>query len=346
METKYINYKENPNNDFLQEAGNAIKNGKLVIFPTETVYGIGANGLDENAVKRIFETKGRSSDNPLILHIADLSMLNSVAKDISTTEQKLINAFFPGPFTLILNRQNIVPNIVTAGLDTVAVRMPSNDIAQKLILLAGVPIAAPSANISGKPSGTNIEDIRNELMNKVEYIIDNGSCNIGLESTVVRVIDNIPTILRPGKITAENIKSIVGDVKIDSNVLQKYDNTKTVLSPGIKYRHYSPNTKCILVYSTNNDNMVTKINELVKETPNSLVISCLENVDNFHSRYVLNIGESTNFEEIAKNIFSILRKVDNYNVDLVIIQGVAQNGLGLAIMNRLLRACEYNYIEC
>lgn len=345
MEAKYINFKENPNEDFLIEAGKAIKNGKLVVFPTETVYGIGANGLDEIAVKRIFTAKGRNPNNPLILHIADLSMLDTITENISSIERKLINTFFPGPFTIILNRKKIVPDVVTAGLDTVAVRMPSNPIAKQLIMASGVPIAAPSANISGKPSGTNVEDIKNELIDKVEYIIDDGVCNIGLESTVVRVIDGIPTILRPGKITASEIKSIAGNVKIDSKVFEKCDESTVVLSPGMKYRHYAPNTKCVLVYSSDNDTLVSKINELVKETPNSLVISCLENADNFHSKYVLNIGSIDNLEEISKNVFSTLRKVDNYNVDLVIIQGIAQDGLGLAIMNRLLRACEYNYIE-
>lgn len=346
METKYINFKENSNNDFLIEAGSALRSGKLVIFPTETVYGIGANGLDETAVKRIFEAKGRNPDNPLILHIVKMSMLDTIAQNISTVERKLINAFFPGPFTIILNKKSIVPNAVTAGLDTVAVRMPSNSVAKELILSAGVPIAAPSANISGKPSGTNIEDIKCELMNKVEYIIDDGPCNIGLESTVVRVIDGVPTILRPGKITAEEIKEVAGSVKIDKNVFEKCSQNTKVLSPGMKYRHYAPNTKCVLVYSPNNDNLVAKINELVEETPNSLVISCLENADSFHSKYVFNIGQSDNLEEISKNVFSTLRKVDAYHVDLIIIQGVAQVGLGLAIMNRLLRACEYNYIEC
>lgn len=345
MEAKYINFKDQPDEEFLQEAGQALKNGKLVVFPTETVYGIGANGLDETAVKKIYEAKGRNYGNPLILHIADLSMLDSIAQDISPIEKKLINAFFPGPFTIILNKKNAVPNIVSANLDTVAVRMPNNNIAKTLILSAGVPIAAPSANISGKPSGTNIEDIKTELINKVDYIIDNGLCNIGLESTVVRVIDNTPTILRPGKITLEEIEKVAGSAKIDDNILKECTENTKVLSPGMKYRHYSPNTKCVLVYSSNNENLVNKINELVKETPNSLVVSCLENVDRFHSNYVLNIGSINNLDEISQNVFSTLRKVDNYHVDLVIIQGFSNKGLGLAIMNRLLRACEYNYIE-
>ncbi len=246
--------------------------GKLVVFPTETVYGIGTNGLNENAVKKIYEAKGRNSDNPLILHICDYNMLSKITKNISSVEKKMIDTFFPGPFTLILDRTDIVPNIVTAGLDTVAVRMPNNEIARKIIEASGVPIAAPSANISGKPSGTIVSDILDELGNKVDYIIDGGPCNIGLESTVVRVIDDVPTILRPGKITKEEILNIVNKVAIDKHVFEKCSSNQ-VLSPGMKYKHYAPNTKCILIYSKDNNKLVEKINDIIKDTPNSLVIS-------------------------------------------------------------------------
>ena len=190
----------------LEEAGQVIRNGGLVLFPTETVYGLGANGLNSEAVKNIYVAKGRSSDNPLILHISDIEMLGKIAKDISDVEFKLMNAFWPGPFTIILNKTDVVPSVVAGGLDTVGVRMPNNEIAKNLIKYADVPIAAPSANISGRPSGTNVEDIDQELKDRVDYIIDGGECQIGVESTVVRVIDGIPHILRPGKITAEEIK--------------------------------------------------------------------------------------------------------------------------------------------
>jgi len=207
---KILDFKNSNEYEKIEEAGNIIKNGGLVLFPTETVYGIGANGLDENAVKKIFIAKGRKQDNPLILHVSDYEMLKEISKDINETEQKLIEEFWPGPFTIILERTEKVPDIVTGGLTTVGIRMPENIIAQKLIKYSNVPIAAPSANISGKPSGTRIEDILEELKEKVDYIIDGGECKIGLESTVVRVIDNIPHILRPGKITAEQIKKVAG----------------------------------------------------------------------------------------------------------------------------------------
>ncbi len=346
MKAKYIDLRRNYDNSIFDEIGQAIRDGKLVVFPTETVYGIGANGLDETAVQKIYEAKGRSSDNPLILHISSLDMLDKITKDISFVEKKLIDAFFPGPFTIILNRTNIVPDVVTSRLDTVAVRMPENKIARKIIEATGVPIAAPSANISGKPSGTIVEDIIDELGDKVDYIIDGGMCNIGLESTVVRVIDNVPTILRPGKITKEQILEIVGKVAVDKHIFEKCDSSQKVLSPGMKYRHYAPNTKCVMVYSDDNYSLVNKINDLAKDNPNSLVISTSENISKYNSKYVLDVGHRNNLEEISKNIFTTLRKVDTYNVDLVIIEGVSRTGLGLAIMNRLIRACEYNYIEC
>lgn len=346
MKAKYIDLRNTNDYSSLKEIGNEVKNGKLVVFPTETVYGIGTNGLNSNSVLKIYKAKGRSSDNPLILHISNLDMLHSIAKNISDMEYTLINAFFPGPFTLILNKTDIVPNEITANSDTVAVRMPTNTIAKALIEYAGVPIAAPSANISGRPSGTNIEDIIEELSDKVDYIIDGGDCNIGLESTVVRVINDIPTILRPGKITKEDILRVAKKVAIDKHIFEKCDMDEVVLSPGMKHKHYAPNTKCILVYSSSNNNLINKINELLQDNSNSLVISTSENIDKYNSKYILDVGSTYNLEEISKNIFTTLRKVDLYNVDLVIIEGVAKEGLGLAIMNRLVRACEYNYIEC
>ena len=335
----------------LKDAGNIIRNGGLVLFPTETVYGLGANGLDTEAVKKIYIAKGRSSDNPLILHICDIEMLSKIAKDISDIEFSLMNAFWPGPFTIILNKTDIVPLTVSGGLQTVGVRMPSNDIARNLIKYSEVPIAAPSANISGRPSGTNIHDIFPELASKVNYIIDGGDCNIGLESTVVRVIDGIPHILRPGKITAEDIKAVAGDVVVDSHVLGKLEPNAKVLSPGMKYRHYAPSTKCVMVYSENNEKIKAKIESLASDKKNKkVVIMCLSNnVKELQEKLgeeveILDMGE--NLEEMSKNVFTDLRKADTFDADLIIVQGVSSDGLGLAIMNRLLRACSYNIYRC
>lgn len=351
----------------LEKAGQIIKNGGLVLFPTETVYGLGANGLDAEAVKKIYTAKGRNSDNPLILHISDIEMLGKIAKDISDVEFSLMNAFWPGPFTIILNKTDLVPSVVAGGLDTVGVRMPSNEIARNLIKFSNVPIAAPSANISGRPSGTNIEDIYQELGDKVDYIIDGGDCNIGVESTVVRVIDGVPHILRPGKITAEEIQEIAGNVIIDKHILGKLEADSKVMSPGMKYKHYAPNTKCVLVYDKDNSTLQNKIKDIIdnclsqKQKP--LVMCLSENAKYFKDVYSKelnkdnsNYNDTSNIENVeifdmgvslddmSKSIFTDLRKADKCNVDLIIIQGVSPNGLGLAIMNRLLRACNYNVI--
>ena len=311
----------------LEEAGQVIRNGGLVLFPTETVYGLGANGLNSEAVKNIYVAKGRSSDNPLILHISDIEMLGKIAKDISDVEFKLMNAFWPGPFTIILNKTDAVPSVVAGGLDTVGIRMPSNEIAKNLIKYADVPIAAPSANISGRPSGTNVEDIDQELK------------------------DGIPHILRPGKITAEEIKEIAGSVIIDKHILGKLDVNEKVMSPGMKYKHYAPNTKCVLVYNENTEILRANICKIVGDcyTSNKVpLVMCLdENAEFLKNMYqnlqIFNLGSS--LDEMSKNIFTDLRKADKTNADLIIIQGVSTDGLGLAIMNRLLRACNFNIIR-
>ncbi len=342
---KYIYLKNTTDYSKLKVAGEIIKQGGLVLFPTETVYGLGANGLDEDAVKKIYIAKGRKQDNPLILHVSNFDMVSKIAKDISDIEYTLMKTFWPGPFTIILNRTKIVPDIVTAGLDTVGVRMPSGEIARALISYAEVPIAAPSANISGRPSGTNISDIFEELSDKVDYIVDGGECEVGLESTVVRVVDGVPTILRPGKISPEDIQKVVGAVKIDEHILKNIEPDEKVLSPGMKYRHYAPKSQCVLIYSEDNEKMVKKIQEISKEYTNPLVISCIENAKYYEVNHKIIYGAKENLNEIAQNIFKDLRKVDSFHPDIVIIEGVKNQGIGLAIMNRLIRACEYHYIK-
>lgn len=343
MKSKYADLKTSEDLNKIKEAAVEIKEGKIVLFPTETVYGIGANALDEKAVNKIFEAKGRASDNPLIVHICNLDMLNDLVQEIGEIEEKLINNFWPGPLTIIFNRRECIPNNVTAGLDTVGIRMPSNSVARKLIEFAGLPIAAPSANISGKPSGTKIEDIIDELDGKVDYILDAGMVDIGVESTVIRVVGNEVHILRPGKITVEDIQSLGIDVVIEKQIMEECKANEKVMSPGMKYRHYAPNTKCLLVYSDDENKLVERINEEIKLEKNVLVLGRTNNLDKYKTDNKLDMGDS--LEDISKNIFTLLRKVDKYNVDLVIIEGVKREGLGLAIMNRLIRACEHNYIE-
>ena len=343
MKSKYADLKQNKDLNKIEEAAMSIKEGNIVLFPTETVYGIGANALDENAVNKIFQAKGRASDNPLIVHISNIDMLDNLAKEVGEIEQKLMDNFWPGPLTIIFDRKERIPNIVTAGLDTVGIRMPSNEIARKLIEFAGLPIAAPSANISGKPSGTKIEDIIDELDGKVDYILDSGMVDIGVESTVVRVIDNEVHILRPGKITVEDIQSLEIEVVIEKQIMEECKPQEKVMSPGMKYRHYAPNTKCLLVYSEDEDKLVDRVNKEIELEKDVLVLGRTSNLEKYTTENKLDMGET--LEEISKNIFTLLRKVDSYNVDLVIIEGVKKEGLGLAIMNRLIRACEHNYIE-
>lgn len=342
MKSKYINVKKNNNFEELKAPAEAIKQGKLVLFPTETVYGIGANALNEEAVKKIYIAKGRASDNPLIAHISHIEMLEQLVEKVGKVEKTLIENFWPGPLTIIFKKKKIVPDIITGGLDTVAIRMPSNQIARKLIEYSNCPIAAPSANISGKPSGTLVEDIIEELDGKVEYIIDSGKVDIGIESTVIRVQDGVVHILRPGKITPEDIQALKIPVHIEKQILGKYKEGEKILSPGIKYKHYSPNTKCVLIYSKDNDKMVQKINEL-SQNKNVVVLCKTKNLEKYNISNKLNMGNS--LEEISKNIFTLLRKADTYKADLILIEGVEKTGLGLAIMNRLIRACAHDYIE-
>ena len=342
MITKYIDLRENKNYNLIKSPAESIKNGNLVLFPTETVYGLGANALDDEAVKKIFEAKGRAQDNPLIAHISNIDMLKNLVQEVGVVEKKLIENFWPGPLTIIFKKKPIIPDRITGGLDTVAIRMPSNEIARKLIEFSGVPIAAPSANISGKPSGTTIDDIKEEFDGKVDYMIDGGKVDIGVESTVIIVVDGIIHILRPGKITPEDFVNLGFKVEIEKQVLGEYNPNEKVLSPGIKYKHYAPSTKCIMIYSKNQDKLINKINE-VSSNKKTVVICRNENIEKINAEIKLNLGNS--LEDVSRNIFTLLRKADKYNAEQIIIEGVTKEGLGLAIMNRLLRACSHNYIE-
>ncbi len=344
----YYNWEEKTNTEELKVVCNLIRNGELVIFPTETVYGIGANALDENAVGKIFLAKGRPSDNPLIVHLADRRKIEEIAQNITEVEQKLIDNFMPGPFTIILERKEIIPDIVTAGLNTVAIRIPDNIIARGIITFSGVPIAAPSANISGKPSGTNIQDIRKELEGKVSAIVDGGKTKIGLESTVVKVVNEIPVILRPGGVTPEDIDRVVGNVRIDSNVFGQSEYGEQIESPGMKYKHYSPSAKCRMVYSEVEMDQIFYLKKIIKEYKGNVVIIGFREHENqlctSKGRFI-NVGSKDNYEEIGRNIFSALRKADELKPEIILIEGLKKEGLGFAIMNRLLRTCEYDYIE-
>ena len=317
----YYDWKEKTNTEELRVVCNLIRNGEIVIFPTETVYGIGANALDASAVGKIFVAKGRPSDNPLIVHLADKRKIKDIAEDVTEVEQKLIDNFMPGPFTLILKRKPIIPDIVTGGLNTVGIRIPENIIARGIITYSGVPIAAPSANISGKPSGTNIEDIRKELEGK------------------------IPVILRPGKVTPEDIDKVIGNVKIDKNIFRKINMNETIESPGMKYRHYAPETSCKLVYCEDELDQIFYLKKYIKEYKGDVVVIGFdEHKDKLflEDKRFISIGKKDDLDGFARNIFSNLREADKMKPYKILIEGVKKEGLGYAIMNRLIRTCEHD----
>lgn len=335
-----FDWKEKIDEEELKIVAEVIKSNGLVLVPTETVYGIAANAFSDEACRRIFIAKGRASDNPLIIHVSSKEMLKGLVKNISEVEEKLIDAFMPGPFTLILESNNLVCKTASSGNDTIGIRMPSNSIINEIINISKIPLAAPSANISGRPSGTCIDDIFEELKNKVDCIIDGGRCKIGIESTVVKVIKGIPTILRPGFITEKDIEKVIGKVAFSDNLFKKIGKDEPVESPGMKYKHYAPKTKCILVeYKENN---IEHINKILTANENVCVIGFDEDKEYIKTEKYINVGSKYNLNEIAKNIFSALREIDKQNCKLAIIEGLKKEGLGLSIMNRLARACENN----
>ena len=344
----YVNWKEKIDEKQLNIISKLIQDGHIIIFPTETVYGIGANAFDEKAVKKIFEAKGRPQDNPLIVHVSKKEQIYEITKNVNEIEQKLIDNFMPGPFTLVLEKSDNIPDIVSAKLDTIGVRMPENEIARTIIEKSKVPIVAPSANMSGKPSGTNIEDIKEELEDKVSAIIDGGETKIGIESTVVKVIDNIPVILRPGKVTPNEIEKVIGKVKISDKIFKEAKENEEVESPGMKYRHYAPKTPCRLLYSVYEDKQVELVNEQIEINDNDVVVLAFkEHVEkiNIEKDKIIQIGSIKDLNTVMKTIFSALRNADKKNAKIILIEGTKKEGLGLAIMNRLLRACEYDLIE-
>lgn len=326
-------------------ASKEIKEGKLVVFPTETVYGIGASAFNSEAVENIFKAKNRPADNPLIVHISNMEMLKDVAESVNDIERKIMEKFWPGPISIVLKKNKKVPDVVTANLDTVSVRMPDNSLALNLIEKAG-PIAAPSANVSGKPSGTNIDDIYSELSPHVSYFIDGGNSNIGIESTVVKVDGGKVIILRPGYVTMEDLKSICKNVEIDKNCFNKVDENEKVLSPGMKHKHYAPNAKCVLLKYEDEGTLLKNIDNLVAKDKKVafMFLDCVASKLKIKSNMVVfNLGK--NLEDVARNIFKMLREIDVQNIDICYIQSFEKKGLGLGIMNRLIRVCDYNIID-
>ena len=340
METKYLTEKDLP------QAAEIIRRGGLVGIPTETVYGLGANGLDPKAVSRIFEAKGRPQDNPLILHITDVSWLERYCKEIPLTAYKLAEAYWPGPMTMILPRKDMVPDAVTAGLDTVGMRCPSHILWHELIRLADVPIAAPSGNTSGRPSPTTADHMREDMDGKIDAIVDGGPCSVGVESTIIDLTCTPPRLLRPGGISLEQLRAVLGQVDVDPAVTRLLGAGEKPKAPGMKYRHYAPKAPVTVV---SGDPKTSAEYIAAHAAPEDGVICFDEFMPLFTSRTgtrpVMDLGPAGDKEEQARHIFDALRSFDHTQVAAIWAQCPDTEGIGLAITNRLNKAAGFQIIK-
>lgn len=337
------------NEEELNKAADIIKKGGLVAFPTETVYGLGADALNPEAAKKIYEAKGRPSDNPLIVHIAEPKDIEVVANDIPKEAYRLAEVFWPGPLTMILNKKDIVPYNTTGGLDTVAIRLPANKIARDLIAGSCGFIAAPSANTSGKPSPTQAKHVIDDLYGKVDMIIDGGKSTLGLESTIVDLTGQIPMILRPGCITKSMLENIIGKVEYDKSILKmSMDENIKPKAPGMKYRHYAPEG-CLTIYEGSIENVAKAINEKAKERLDegkTVGIIATEETKGLYTYGTVEvIGSRKEEDSIAAGLYAVLRKFDERHTEYIFSESFADNGLGQAIMNRLLKAAGYRIVK-
>lgn len=328
----------------LQEASDILKKGEMVAFPTETVYGLGANALDEMASKKIYEAKGRPSDNPLIVHVANMKQLEPLVKDIPENAVKLMKAFWPGPLTIVFNKSEKVPYGTTGGLDTVAIRMPDNNLALKLIEVSDIPIAAPSANTSGRPSPTNASHVMEDLNGKISMILDGGETGIGIESTIVDVTSEVPMILRPGYINKNMLEEAVGEVTVDRAVSEPAVLDIKPKAPGMKYRHYAPKAD-FTIYDGELERVTVKINETAKDYIQKGfkvgIIASDETKAEYDFGEVISIGTRDDEITITRNLYKVLREFDDRQVDYILGEAFVGGQLGQAIMNRLLKAAGY-----
>lgn len=340
METRYIYMDDTSLEDrIVDELARALQTGKTVVFPTETVYGIGANALNVASVQKIYQAKGRPSDNPLIVHIGDMEQVASYVTQVSPVAKALMAAFWPGPLTLVFQKKPCIPPAITGGLDTVAIRLPSHKVAQAILKASHIPVAAPSANISGRPSATDGAHVKEDLMGQVDYIVDGGPSPIGLESTVVDVTGDHPVILRPGGITKEMLENVVTHVSLDPHL----KGAKTVpKSPGMKYRHYAPKGQLILVRGKDRQQVISYINDRLKEANETgekvAVLAPEESKTSLYGEAVYSLGKENQPKEIAANLFRLLRLMDQYNMAKIYALELGEEELGLAIMNRLKKA--------
>ncbi|WP_003542731.1 L-threonylcarbamoyladenylate synthase [Desulfotomaculum nigrificans] len=335
--------KNNPDQNVIDRAAQIIKNGGLVAFPTETVYGLGANGLDGTAVAGIYRAKGRPSDNPLILHVADFAMAEALSAGLPPVAGMLMDKFWPGPLTLVVPRANHIPGQVTGGLDTVGIRMPSHPVALALIKAAGVPIAAPSANRSGRPSPTRAAHVQADLQGRIDAILDGGPTGVGLESTVLDVSGEQPVILRPGGVTYEQLADLLPRVTIDPSILgKKLSRDQAPRSPGMKYTHYAPAAPLTL-FEGEPARVVQAIARRAAEQlarGSRVGILAFEENAPYYPRgaVILTMGQQKNPATAANMLFALLRQFDRLKVEVILAEGMEPKGIGLAIMNRLRRA--------
>lgn len=334
--------------DVMEQAGKLIAEGELVAFPTETVYGLGGDALDPDASRKIYAAKGRPSDNPLIVHIADFDDMKRVAREVPEQAKKLADAFWPGPLTMIVWKSDAVPEATTGGMQTVAVRMPNHPVALELIRRSGCLIAAPSANTSGRPSPTEAQHVAEDLSGKIAMILDGGPVGIGIESTIIDLTEEKPMILRPGCITPEMLSEVLQEeVVIDPGIIAA-DDTRKPKAPGMKYKHYAPKAEMIIVDGAQ-DAVIHKINELTAakraEGKKVAVIATDETKDRYDAQVILSMGKRADEDAIAQHLYKILRECDELDVGEIYSECFQTPRIGQAIMNRLLKAAGHTVIH-
>ena len=341
MITEIIKIKTAEDTAEIKTAAEILKNGGLVAIPTETVYGLAANAFDENAVKNIFVAKGRPQDNPLIVHISSVEEIYDLVEEVPEKAMKLFEKFWPGPLTVILKKSEKILDTVSAGLDTVAVRMPANKIASAIIKEAGVPLAAPSANLSGSPSPTCFKYVFDDMNTRIDAIVDGGESEVGLESTVITLAKDVPTVLRPGGITVEQLREVLGEVEIDSGILKNIEADFTPASPGMKYKHYAPKADVIILRGS-----FESFKEYVsKNSDEHTAVLCFDNEGEEMNLPFVTMGDKNSPDEQGQRLFTALRQIDETGAKTVYARCPSQTGIGLAVCNRLFRAAAFRIIE-
>ena len=333
--------------EVLETAGKILKSGGLVAFPTETVYGLGADGLNADASKKIYAAKGRPSDNPLIIHITNMDALEKIVKEVPEVARIVAEKYWPGPLTMIFKKADCVPYGTTGGLDTVAVRMPIHEVARAVIDSGGGYIAAPSANTSGRPSPTTAEHVREDLEGKIDMIVDGGTVDIGVESSILDVTVDPPMILRPGAITKEMLKDLIGEVAVDQTLI-KPDSKIVPKAPGMKYRHYAPKADLTIVEGSMSE-VIARINQMadekIREGFKVGIIGTEESIEQYAQGDVKCVGTREDEATIANHLYGILREFDTDNVDYIFSESFDKAGIGSAVMNRLLKAAGHHVLQ-